>query len=105
MFKCLECGRKFRTAASAERASIHGCPNCGGVDIDLDMEVRPEPIRTCLCGSGEVAYWVHDARNIPLAKVCSQCREEKLSHFRDDVLTDPDYPTDEPIEPDGGCDL
>ena len=34
---CLECGRKFYTYAAAERAvrSIHGCPGCGGVDIDL----------------------------------------------------------------------
>jgi len=32
---CLECGKKFRTVASAERASSVGCPKCGGVDIDL----------------------------------------------------------------------
>jgi predicted nucleic acid-binding Zn-ribbon protein len=36
MFACLECGRKFRTANAAYKASIHGCPKCGGVDIDLD---------------------------------------------------------------------
>jgi len=101
-FRCLECGHKFRTVRSAERASLHGCPSCGGVDIDLDVEVQPEPVRTCLCGSGEIAYWVHDARNIPLVKVCDQCRDEKLSHYRPEVLSDPNYECDEDVEPDGG---
>ena len=36
MFRCLECGKKFRTVKAAERASHNGCPGCGGVDIDLD---------------------------------------------------------------------
>jgi predicted nucleic acid-binding Zn-ribbon protein len=39
MYKCLECGRKFRTTRSAERAANKGCPGCGGVDIDVDVEV------------------------------------------------------------------
>ena len=34
MWKCLECGRKFRTTRAAERATFNGCPGCGGVDID-----------------------------------------------------------------------
>ena len=34
---CLECGKKFRTVRAAERASYHGCPKCGGVDIDIDV--------------------------------------------------------------------
>ena len=42
MFKCLECGRKFRTTKAAERAANDGCPNCGGVDIDLDVEEREQ---------------------------------------------------------------
>ena len=41
-FKCLECGKKFKTVRAAERASYEGCPKCGGCDIDLDTEVaRP----------------------------------------------------------------
>jgi len=32
---CQECGKKFRTVKAAERASLHGCPKCGGVDVDL----------------------------------------------------------------------
>ena len=38
MFICLECCRKFRTVKSAENAANNGCPNCGGVDIDLDVK-------------------------------------------------------------------
>jgi predicted nucleic acid-binding Zn-ribbon protein len=38
MFICLECGRKLRTARAAERAAFHGCPKCGGTDIDIDLE-------------------------------------------------------------------
>ena len=33
---CLECGKKFKTAASAEKAANDGCPKCGGLDIDID---------------------------------------------------------------------
>jgi hypothetical protein len=35
IFVCLECGKKFYSAKSAENASNNGCPKCGGVDIDL----------------------------------------------------------------------
>ena len=35
-FVCLECGHKFRSVASAEKALAEGCPDCGGVDIDAD---------------------------------------------------------------------
>jgi hypothetical protein len=38
MYECLECGRKFRTAQAAYKASNNGCPKCGGVDIDLAVE-------------------------------------------------------------------
>jgi hypothetical protein len=37
MWKCLECGKKFRTVKAAERAANNGCPGCGGVDIDVDV--------------------------------------------------------------------
>ena len=38
VFECLECGKKFKTAKAAEKASSEGCPKCGGVDIDLAAE-------------------------------------------------------------------
>jgi hypothetical protein len=34
----MECGRKFRTVKSAEKAAYEGCPGCNGTDIDLDVE-------------------------------------------------------------------
>lgn len=33
---CLECRRTFRSIAAAERASLEGCPGCGGSDIDME---------------------------------------------------------------------
>ncbi len=37
MYQCQDCGHKFRTIASAQRAaeSDKGCPGCGGSDVDL----------------------------------------------------------------------
>ena len=57
-------------------------------------------VRPCPCGSGEYSYWTHDARGIPLARVCKKCREEKLRVYRPEVLTNPNYEADEPIEAD-----
>ncbi len=36
-FVCLECGTKYSTARSAERAVEKGCRGCVGSDIDLDV--------------------------------------------------------------------
>ncbi len=38
VFKCQECGHKFKSVAAAERATFgdEGCPGCGGTDIDLN---------------------------------------------------------------------
>lgn len=46
------------------------------------------------------SWWENDARGIPLVRVCDQCCEAKLSHFRPEVLTDSNYQADEPIEED-----
>ena len=37
LFECQECGKKFYTTESAEKASTSdkGCPGCGGSDIDV----------------------------------------------------------------------
>ncbi len=42
VYQCQECSRKFKTARAAERAANYGCPNCGGVDIDLSVDC-PDP--------------------------------------------------------------
>lgn len=57
-------------------------------------------IRPCPCGSGKPSHWEYDARDIPLCRVCVDCKSEKLSTYRPEVLTDPNYEADEQIEPD-----
>lgn len=54
--------------------------------------------RICPCGSGKSSWWEHDARGIPLARVCDSCRKATLSRYRPEVLSNPNYETDEPIE-------
>jgi predicted nucleic acid-binding Zn-ribbon protein len=46
MFQCRECGRKFWTTNTAQKAVDKGCPKCGGTDIDLEekgFECDPLP--------------------------------------------------------------
>ncbi len=57
-------------------------------------------LQQCPCGSGEWPEAHHDARGIFLCYACDKCEAEKLSHYRPDVLTDPNYWADEPIEED-----
>jgi hypothetical protein len=56
--------------------------------------------RKCECGSGEIRQAEYDARGIFLVYACGKCRQRKLSHFRPDVLSDPNYWADEQIEED-----
>lgn len=56
--------------------------------------------KVCPCGSGLPCWNEHDARGIFLARVCTECEEERLSAFRPDVFTDSSYECDEPIEED-----
>lgn len=50
---------------------------------------------------GEYSWWEYDARGIELCKVCEKCVKDKLAGFRSDVLSDPNYWSDEPIEEEG----
>jgi len=52
----------------------------------------------CMCGSGKHRWAEYDARGIFLTYVCDDCKKEKLGRFRKDVLTDPNYWHDEPID-------
>jgi hypothetical protein len=47
---------------------------------------------------GEDSWWEYDARGIELCRVCDKCVKVKLSKYRSDVLSDPNYWADEPIE-------
>jgi hypothetical protein len=55
-------------------------------------------MKPCPCGSEKNSWWENDARGIPLARVCVECREKKLNKFRPEVLTNSNYHTDEPVE-------
>lgn len=50
------------------------------------------------------SWWEYDARGIPLCRVCSRCKAEKLKRYRPDVLYDPSYWSDEDIDADDGWD-
>jgi hypothetical protein len=45
---------------------------------------------------------VFDARGIEIARVCDYCQDARLAIYRHEVLIDPNYTADEPIEPDDG---
>jgi hypothetical protein len=46
------------------------------------------------------SWWEHDARGIPLCRVCPECREAKLARYRPEILSGYDQSdVDEPIEP------
>ena len=42
----------------------------------------------------------HDARGIFLTFVCDACERKRLAGFRPEVLTNPNYSHDEPIDDD-----
>lgn len=56
--------------------------------------------RPCPCGSFKPSSWQYDARGIELCRTCPACHQRKMAGYRTDVLTDPNYWTDEPIEED-----
>lgn len=57
-------------------------------------------MKPCPCGSGKNSWWENDARGIPLARVCVECKGERLKKYKPSVLTNSNYTADEPIEAD-----
>ena len=57
-------------------------------------------LERCPCGSGLEAPQHLDARGIFIGYMCTQCKSEKLSGYRPEVLSDPNYECNEQIEPD-----
>lgn len=45
-----------------------------------------------------ITWWEYDARGIELAKVCVKCVDSVLAKYRPEVLDNPNYWADEPIE-------
>ncbi len=54
--------------------------------------------RPCPCGSGRASAWQYDARGIPLCRTCVVCHQRAMGKYRPEVLTNPSYRADEPIE-------
>lgn len=57
-------------------------------------------IYKCPCGSGRPSQWQYDAKGIALFRTCTACHTRKMDSVREDVKTDPNYWTDEPVEGD-----
>lgn len=51
---------------------------------------------THTCRPGE-SWWEHDAQGIPLCRVCPECRDDRLSRYRPEILTG--YDQDDVCEP------
>lgn len=56
--------------------------------------------KLCPCGSGYARRARYDARGYFLAFVCDRCETAKMSKYRPDVLTNPNYDADEAFEED-----
>ena len=63
----------------------------------IPKQSSPKP---CLCGSGKPRSPQFDARGIFLPFTCDDCHDRKMASYRPDVLTDPFYWTDEPVDDD-----
>ena len=59
----------------------------------------------CMCGSKLPCRPLMDARRIFVAFVCDECEPRVRRKYRPDVFTDPNYPTEEPVEPDDGSEI
>ena len=50
----------------------------------------------CQRGNRRLLY---DARGIFCCYVCDECEQSKRARYRPEIFTDPNYWTDEPVEP------
>lgn len=100
MFVCFACGEEVHRLTVRRIRGVTFCDfNCYARSITSGGEEQVPRNRPCRCGSGEPSYWINDARGIPLTRVCDQCRAERTEGFRPDVINDPNYWTDEPVDP------
>lgn len=54
--------------------------------------------KLCPCGSNEPRDSLYDARGIFCCYVCDECKELKASRYLIEVLEDPNYGHDEPLD-------
>ena len=57
-------------------------------------------VKLCRCGSGLPRRDLCDARGIFCAYVCDKCERRQRAKYRQEIFTDPQYSTDEPVEED-----
>lgn len=56
--------------------------------------MNTDKLRYHNCKEAGETYWTeYDARGIPLGRVCKVCMKAKLSKYRPEVLTNPNYDT------------
>ncbi len=96
MPRCPKCERYNAMLLHQTHPSvIHRCRDCG---FEETGEEQRERLRRCRC-EGENSWWEHDAKDIPLCRVCGQCRDVKLAQYRPEILTGyTQADVDEPIE-------
>lgn len=79
------------------------CPKCPPewctIIEPTDGFAVPECMR-CDCGADKAFDRLYDARGIYCCRYCDACESAKRAEFRADVLTDPNYWHDEPIDDD-----
>ena len=60
---------------------------------------RHAGFQECPCGSNQVSQRLFDARGIYCCRICPSCEKQARARYRLDVLTNPNYDCNEPIEP------
>lgn len=101
-FPCDKEGNVDPDRPSESQENLRKCLNgtynvrCCGVETYVHRE------RLCSCGSGAYPEDVYDARGIFVARVCDECRKEKLRGYRPEIFEESDYWVDEDVDPEEG---
>jgi len=99
-FKCDQEGNVL--VEDLQPAALENYKKClsGENKVILPGEIRQwtSTERLCNCGSGKAREELCDARGIFCSYVCPNCEKETRSRYRLDVMTNPSYEADEPIE-------
>lgn len=61
------------------------------------MRRKEGPVNNHICDRAE-RFPIHDARGVFCCYACPVCEAEKRARYRPEVLTNPNYNHDEPIE-------
>lgn len=94
------CGFSFPVDKHGSLLSEHGSENfelCKAGKMphvrDCGIEKTVQRIRLCNCGSLKHYQDVYDARGLFVARVCDDCREDRLKGYRPEIFEDRNYDT------------